>query len=81
MKPKNVGQATDTSDLFSGFPDNTVKEEPAGHAELSGNFSTIHTTPHTYRLVETENELYELNTLPVHSNRSVSTLKQRVSTR
>lgn len=50
-------------DLFSGFPDNTVKEEPAVHAELSGNFSTIHTTPHTYRLVETENELYELNTL------------------
>lgn len=46
-------------DLFSGFSD--VSEEKTAPTELPDNFSDIHSTKHTYKLVETEQELAELN--------------------
>lgn len=47
-------------DLFSGF-DDTAKEETIQPDLFSSNFSDIHSTKHTYKLVELDEELMALN--------------------
>ncbi|WP_436416590.1 DNA polymerase I [Petrimonas sp.] len=58
--PKPVEKQPVQGDLFSGFGD-TVEEEVFQPTLFSGNFSDINSTKHTYKLVESENELIELN--------------------
>ncbi len=47
-------------DLFSGF-DDTAKEETIQPDLFSSSFSDIHSTKHTYKLVESDEELMALN--------------------
>lgn len=55
------GQAIQ-GDLFSGFGDIAQEESPQPTL-FSDNFADIHSAKHTYKLVETEKELVELNKL------------------
>ena len=59
--PKPVEKKPVQGDLFSGFGEAVVEEETPQPAELPSNFTDIHSTEHTYKLVESENELIELN--------------------
>lgn len=58
--PKPADKQPIQGDLFSGFGD-AFEEEVVQQALFSGNFSDINSTKHTYKLIETENELIELN--------------------
>ena len=58
---KSVPKTPIQGDLFSGFGEVTEKEEISSAMELPSNFTDIHSTKHTYKLVESENELIELN--------------------
>lgn len=60
--PKPVEKQPIQGDLFSGFGD-AVEEEVLQPTLFSGNFSDINSTKHTYKLIESENELIELNKL------------------
>ncbi|HBG79377.1 MAG TPA: DNA polymerase I, partial [Porphyromonadaceae bacterium] len=57
---KPIGKQPVQGDLFSGFSD-VLEEVKTAPVELPGSFSDIHSTRHTYKLLETEQELTELN--------------------
>jgi len=57
---KPIGKQPVQGDLFSGFSD-VLEEVKTAPVELPGSFSDIHSTRHTYKLLETEQELAELN--------------------
>lgn len=58
--PKPADKQPIQGDLFSGFGEAFGEEMPKP-VELPNSFSDIHSTKHTYKLVETEKELAELN--------------------